>query len=171
MAYLRNSNKLGIHYHLRLHKRGLFITITVLGSLLLSGCVTNLEAYNAAVVKSVIDKKQNFLATGYAVISVQKSDNAAHQRLLSIRASKLDAYRSLMEQVYGQYLDANTTVAEMVVQSDSFSARVQGVIYGAKLVSIAPVGDDTYETKLSLSNDIVNDLRKLYLATMTSQRG
>ena len=171
MAYLRNSNKLGIHYHLRLHKRGLLITITVLGSLLLSGCVTNLEAYNAAVVKSVIDKKQNFLATGYAVISVQKSDNAAHQRLLSIRASKLDAYRSLMEQVYGQYLDANTPVAEMVVQSDSFSARVQGVIYGAKLVSIAPVGDDTYETKLSLSNDIVNDLRKLYLATMTSQRG
>ena len=171
MAYLRNSNKLGIHYHLWLHKRGLFITITVLGSLILSGCVTNLEAYNAAVVKSVIDKKQNFLATGYAVISVQKSDNAAHQRLLSIRASKLDAYRSLMEQVYGQYLDANTTVAEMVVQSDSFSARVQGVIYGAKLVSIAPVGDDTYETKLSLSNDIVNDLRKLYLATMTSQRG
>ena len=171
MAYLRNSNKLGIHYHLRLHKRGLLITITVLGSLLLSGCVTNLEAYNAAVVKSVIDKKQNFLATGYAVISVQKSDNAAHQRLLSIRASNLDAYRSLMEQVYGQYLDANTTVAEMVVQRDSFSARVQGVIYGAKLVSIAPVGDDTYETKLSLSNDIVNDLRKLYLATMTSQRG
>ena len=171
MAYLRKSNKLGIQYHLRLHKRGLFITITVLGSLLLSGCVTNMEAYNAAVVKSVIDKKQNFLATGYAVISVQKADNTAHQRLLSIRASKLDAYRSLMEQVYGQYLDANTTVAEMVVQSDSFSARVQGVIYGAKLVSIAPVGDDTYETKLSLSNDIVNDLRKLYLATMTSQRG
>ena len=137
----------------------------------MSGCATNNDAYTAAVVKSVVDKKQNFVATGYAVISVQKSDNAAHQRLLSIRASKLDAYRSLMEQVYGQYLDANTTVAEMVVQSDSFNARVQGVIYGAKLVSIAPVGDDTYETKLSLSSDIVNDLRKLYLATMTSQRG
>jgi hypothetical protein len=76
-----------------------------------------------------------------------------------------------MEQVYGQYLDANTTVAEMVVQSDSFRARVQGVIYGAKLVSIAPVGDDTYETTLSLSNDIVNDLRRLYLASMMAQKG
>lgn len=171
MLYRKKSSKLEIHYRRSLHKRALFITIAVLGSLILSGCATNMEAYNAAVVKSVVDKKQNFLATGYAVISVQKSDNAAHQRLLSIRASKLDAYRSLMEQVYGQYLDANTTVAEMVVQSDSFNARVQGVIYGAKLVSIAPVGDDTYETKLSLSNDIVNDLRKLYLATMASQRG
>jgi hypothetical protein len=66
-------------------------------------------------------------------------------------------------------LDANTTVAEMVLQSDTFRARVQGVIYGAKLVSITPVGDDTYETTLSLSNEIVNDLRQLYLATMISQ--
>ncbi|HAZ80516.1 MAG TPA: hypothetical protein DCX08_11335, partial [Porticoccaceae bacterium] len=57
-------------------------------------------------------------------------------------------------------------VAEMVIQSDTFRSRVQGVVYGAKLVSIAPVGDDTYETTLSLSNDIVNDLRKLYLAAM-----
>ena len=128
-----------------------------------------MEAYNAAVVKSVVDRNQNFMATGYAVISVQKSDSPAHQRLLSIRASKLDAYRSLMEQVYGQYLDANTTVEEMVLQSDTFRARVQGVIYGAKLVSITPVGDDTYETTLSLSNEIVNDLRQLYLATMISQ--
>ena len=107
------------------------------------------------------------MATGYAVISVQKADTPAQQRILSIRASKLDAYRSLMEQVYGQYLDANTTVAQMVVQNDTFKARVQGVIYGAKLVSITPVGDDTYETSLSLSDDIVADLRKLYLAVMS----
>jgi hypothetical protein len=134
---------------------------------LLGGCVTNMEAYNTAVVKSVIDRNQNILATGYAVISVQKGDTPAQQRILSIRASKLDAYRSLMEQVYGQYLDANTTVAQMVVQNDTFKARVQGVIYGAKLVSITPVGDDTYETSLSLSNDVVSDLRKLYLAVMS----
>ena len=134
---------------------------------LLSGCVTNMDAYNTAVVKSVIDRNQNIMATGYAVISVQKADTPAQQRILSIRASKLDAYRSLMEQVYGQYLDANTTVAQMVVQNDTFKARVQGVIYGAKLVSITPVGDDTYETSLTLSNDIVVDLRKLYLAVMS----
>jgi hypothetical protein len=165
------ETRIGLQNNLSQYKRVFLITFAVLTSIVLSSCATNMEAYNAAVIKSVVDKKQNFMATGYAVISVQKSDNAAHQRLLSIRASKLDAYRSLMEQVYGQYLDATTTVAEMVIQSDSFRARVQGVIYGAKLVSIAPVGDDTYETTLSLSNDIVNDLRRLYLATMNSQNG
>jgi hypothetical protein len=139
--------------------------------LLLMGCVTNMDDYNQAMVSSIVNEQESILATGYAVISVQKNDNPAQQRLLSIRASKLDAYRSLMEQVYGQYLDANTTVAEMVVESDAFRARVQGVIYGARLVSISPVGEDTYETTLSLDRDIVDDLRVLYLEQLAVAKG
>jgi hypothetical protein len=76
-----------------------------------------------------------------------------------------------MEQVYGQYLDANTTVAEMVVESDAFKARVQGVIYGAELESISPVGDDTYETTLTLDREIVDDLRVLYLEALAHGKG
>jgi hypothetical protein len=59
----------------------------------------------------------------------------------------------------------------MVVESDMFRARVQGVIYGAQLVSITPVGDDTYETTLSLKRSIVNDLRVLYLEQLSSGMG
>jgi hypothetical protein len=145
-------------------------TTVVLG-LLLTGCATNQEKYDAAILEAVVDQNRNILATGYAVISIQQHDNPAQQRLLSIRASKLDAYRTLMEQVYGQYLDANTTIEQMVVESDMFRARVQGVIYGAQLVSITPVGDDTYETTLSLKRSIVNDLRVLYLEQLSSGMG
>ena len=151
-----------------LHKNSVSGFITML-LVMTTGCAVNMQDYNAALVQSVLDRNNNIIATGYAVISVQKADTPAQQRILSIKASKLDAYKVLMEQVYGQYLDANTTVSEMVVQSDTFRAKVQGVIYGAKLVSITPVGDDTYETTLSLSNSVVDDLRKLYLASMTSQ--
>ena len=151
-----------------LHKNSVSGFITML-LMLTTGCAVNMQDYNAALVQSVLDKNNNIIATGYAVISVQKADTPAQQRILSIKASKLDAYKVLMEQVYGQYLDANTTVSEMIVQSDTFRAKVQGVIYGAKLVSITPVGDDTYETTLSLRNSVVDDLRKLYLASMTSQ--
>ena len=146
------------------------ITAIMLG-LVLTGCATNQEKYDNAILEAMVDQNRNILATGYAVISIQQHDNPAQQRLLSIRASKLDAYRTLMEQVYGQYLDANTTVAQMVVESDSFRARVQGVIYGAQLVSITPVGDDTYETTLSLKRGIVNDLRALYLDQLSSGMG
>jgi outer membrane protein FlgP len=122
------------------------------------------------LVESMIERRQAMTATGYAVVSVQNHRLPAQQRLLAIRASKLDAYRALTEQVYGQYLDATTTVADMVVQSDSFRARVEGVIYGATLVSITPVGDDTYETTLSLESAVVDDIRNLYLAQLTSAR-
>jgi hypothetical protein len=48
---------------------------------------------------------------------------------------------------------------------------VQGVIYGARLVSISPVGEDTYETTLSLDRDIVDDLRLLYLEQLAVAKG
>jgi hypothetical protein len=118
----------------------------------------------------VVERRSAIRSTGYAVISVQPSDVDAQQRLLAIRASKLDAYRGLTEQVYGQYLDASTTVADMAVLSDTFRTQVEGVIYGAKVVSIAPVGEDTYETTLSLDQDVVDDLRALYLASLAGNR-
>lgn len=145
------------------------IVLVVIGSIVLTGCATSIEDYNAAVIQGIVDQNNNILATGYAVISAQKSDIPAQQRILSIRASKLDAYRALMEQIYGQYLDANTTIGEMVMKSDTLKARVQGMVYGARLVSINPVGDDTYETTLSLDKNIVNDLRRLFLAARANQ--
>jgi hypothetical protein len=122
------------------------------------------------MISPLVEKRETLVATGYAVISVQNHKNPAQQRLLAIRASKLDAYRSLTEQVYGQQLDASTTVADMTVMSDTFRAKVEGVIYGATMVSITPVGEDTYETTLSLDQYVVRDLRALYLGQMASRR-
>jgi hypothetical protein len=127
------------------------------------------EAAPASMITPMMDKRETYVATGYAVISVQNHKNPAQQRLLAIRASKLDAYRALTEQVYGQQLDANTTVADMTVLNDTFRTRVEGVIYGAQLVSITPVGDDTYETTLSLDRNSVQDLRMLYLTQIAAR--
>lgn len=124
----------------------------------------------AASIAPMVERRETLVATGYAVFTVQHHKNPAQQRLLAIRASKLDAYRSLTEQVYGQHLDATTTVADMTVMSDTFRARVEGVIHGAVLVSITPVGDDTYETTLSLDKAVVHDLRALYLGQLTSRK-
>ena len=118
---------------------------------------------NVSMLAPMVEKRETFVATGYAVISIQNHKNPAQQRLLAIRASKLDAYRALTEQVYGQHLDANTTVSDMTVVNDTFRTKVEGVIYGAQLVSITPVSDDTYETTLSLDRAVVQDLRNLYL--------
>jgi hypothetical protein len=109
---------------------------------------------NTAMSAPLVEKRETITGTGYAVVAVQNHKNPAQQRLMAIRASKLDAYRNLTEQVYGQQLDATSTVADMVVTNDTFRAKVEGVIYGARLVSITPVGEDTYETTLSLDRDV-----------------
>ena len=123
-----------------------------------------------SMITPMAERNATIRATGYAVISTQNHRNPAQQRLMAIRASKLDAYRALTEQVYGQQLDATTTVAEMMITSDTFRTRVQGIIYGAVLESITPIGDDTYETTLSLDGRVVNDLRVLYLSQMAAAR-
>jgi len=112
------------------------------------------------------ERRRPILSTGYAVISIQPHPLPAQQRLLAIRAAKLDAYRGLAEQVYGQYLDGATTVADATLRSDRVRARVEGMIHGAEVVSIAPVGNDTYETTLSLDREVMFELRAIYLEEM-----
>jgi len=139
-----------------------------LAMLALTGCKSiNLSMPTSTKTSNIaaplVEKRETLTATGYAVISVQNSRNPAQQRLMAIRASKLDAFRTLTEQVYGQQLDASSTVADMVMVNDTFRTKVEGVVYGAQLVSITPVGDDTYETTLSLDKEVVQDLRLLFL--------
>ena len=121
------------------------IAIALLG-LMLAGCqsiplfplqsdASGTDSVKPNMITPLVEKRETIMATGYAVISIQNHKNPSQQRLLAIRASKLDAYRALTEQVYGQHLDATTTVADMVVMNDTFRTRVEGVIYGAQLVS------------------------------------
>jgi hypothetical protein len=152
----------------------LFTACLAAGLLVLTGCksiniAATKPAENANMLAPLVEKRETLTATGYAVVSVQNHRNPAQQRLMAIRASKLDAYRALTEQVYGQQIDATSTVADMTVTSDSFRAKVEGVIYGAILVSITPVGEDTYETTLSLDKSVVQDLRTLYLGQITAR--
>jgi hypothetical protein len=157
-------------------KRLTFFSTTCLGLVMLA--LTGCKSINLSMPTStkssnlsapLVEKRETLTATGYAVISVQNSKNPAQQRLMAIRASKLDAFRSLTEQVYGQQLDASSTVADMVMVNDTFRTKVEGVVYGAQLVSITPVGEDTYETTLSLDKEVVQDLRLLFLGQVAAR--
>ena len=146
----------------------------LMASLVLPGCATvDLQKPTtvsaASMVTPLVEKIENLTATGYAVVSVQSHKNQAQQRLVAIRASKLEAYRALTEQVYGLQLDANSTVADMMVTHDTFRSKVQGIIYGATLVSITPVSEDTYETTLSLDKSVVKELRQAYITQMANR--
>ncbi|ATC95556.1 LPP20 family lipoprotein [Pseudoalteromonas tunicata] len=96
-------------------------------------------------------------AVGYAPISLQPGKSEQQKSILAIKASKLEAYRELAEQVYGQKITASTSVRAMVASNDSLNAQVNGVVRGAKVVKSYAVGD-TYATELELDMKLVYDL-------------
>jgi hypothetical protein len=106
-------------------------------------------------------------ATGYSVIQ-SHSGSEPQQRLMAIKAARLDAFRQLAEVVYGAYIDSNTTVSDLTIQDDVFRARVEGVIYGAELIKIEPISNDTYAATLGLPRAVIDDLRLLYMRLVSS---
>lgn len=106
-------------------------------------------------------------AVGYAPISDQKGASESSRMLMALKASKLDAYRELTEQVYGQKVDSGQSLESLIIQNTRLDSSVQGVIRGAKVVKSYPVGDDTYATELELDFKLVNDL---YLSTARPKR-
>jgi hypothetical protein len=101
-------------------------------------------------------------ATGYSVIQ-SHSGSEPQQRLMAIKAARLDAFRQLAEVVYGAYIDSNTTISDLTIEDDVFRARVEGVIYGAEVIKIEPISNDTYAATLGLPRAMVEDLRLLYM--------
>ncbi|PKH00992.1 flagellar biosynthesis protein FlgP [Paraglaciecola sp. MB-3u-78] len=106
-------------------------------------------------------------AVGYAPISDQKGVSESSRMLMALKASKLDAYRELTEQVYGQKIDSGQSLESLIIQNTRLDSSVQGVIRGAKVVKSYPVGDDTYATELELDFKLVNDI---YLSTARPKR-
>jgi hypothetical protein len=100
-------------------------------------------------------------AIGQAPISLQNSQHNIQRMLMAIKASKIAAYAELAEQVYGQSIDGNTTMSNLVVDNQQLKASVQGIIRGAKVVKSYPVGD-SYTTELSLD---FKDVYEIYNAT------
>jgi hypothetical protein len=86
---------------------------------------------------------------------------------MAIKASKLDAYRELTEQVYGQRLEGDQSLANLVITDTELKSSVEGVIRGARVIKSYPVGDDTYATELELDFARVYDI---YLSTAKPQR-
>jgi hypothetical protein len=145
---------------------GRHLVITVMLSICLTGCSS---LFNKHVEWETITPETFpvISAVGYAPISVQNGASESSKMLMAIKASKLDAYRELTEQVYGQKVDSGQSLASLVILDTRLDSSVQGVIRGAKVVKSYPVGDDMYATELELDFKMVNDL---YLSTARPKR-
>lgn len=142
------------------------IGIALLGVLGLSGCGA---IYDKQVEWEYVQPSSYpvIKAVGYAPISAQPGTTDSTKMIMAIKASKLDAYRELTEQVYGQKIGGNQSLEKLVLTNTQLQSSVQGVIRGAEVVKTYPVGDDTYATELSLDFKKVYDI---YISTARPKR-
>lgn len=89
-------------------------------------------------------------AVGYAPISTQNGNSQTEKMLNAMRASKLDAYRELTEQVHGFSLNGQSRFSELVLQDSQLRTSIQGLIRGAKVTKSYPLSEDIYSTELTL---------------------
>lgn len=134
--------------------------------LTLSGCTL---FFDKVVEYEIIEPESypTLHAVGYAPISTQPGKSDDEKSIMAMRASKLDAYRELAELVYGQQLEGQQSLGNLVMQNSTLRASVQGVIRGAQIVKAYPVGTDTYATEMSLD---MKKVRDIYMATAKPQR-
>ena len=90
---------------------------------------------------------------GYGAVNTASKKSTVQKRLMAIRASKMDAYRSMAERVYGTAIQGSTTVRDMVVQNDRFRAYVETYMHGARVVSTDVLPDGSVETILEMIID------------------
>ena len=122
----------------------------ILISLLMVACTTAKTPPLAFLPQKTIS------ATGYG--TVEKSDRYSRSqiKLMAMRASKMDAYRSLSEQLTGIQLRGQTTVENMEANQDSYQVYINAYLRGARVKRISPIGsdlyagDDTFETVVEL---------------------
>lgn len=97
-------------------------------------------------------------AVGYASISEQIGRNEEEKQVRAMRASKIDAYRELAEQVYGMRVSGRADLKDQRLGTERTSGAVDGVIRGAEVVRSYKVGD-SYVTELRLDIQKMNKLR------------
>ncbi|WP_260259091.1 flagellar assembly lipoprotein FlgP [Vibrio intestinalis] len=97
-------------------------------------------------------------AVGYASISEQKGRNEEEKQVRAMRASKIDAYRELAEQVYGMRVSGRADLQDQRLGTEHTSGAVDGVIRGAEVVRSYKAGDN-YVTELRLDIQKMNKLR------------
>ncbi len=130
--------------------------LVVGASVLLSGCSMVLD-------KEVVwenDRPEQFpvlRAVGYAPLAEQSGSTVEQRTIQAMKASKLEAYKELAEQVYGQKIGYKVNMQQAILGNEQFKASLQGVIRGARVVKSYPVGE-FYATEMELDFKTVYDL-------------
>jgi len=125
------------------------LAISLLNITLLVGCAA--PPVDAQLI--VTSLSRFYTAVGSATTVVYKDYPPPQQRLLAIRAARLDAYRNLAEALYGLRIRGGTDMTNAKVEIDRSRSYVDALVRGARVKSITPKPDGIYEVEVELLPD------------------
>jgi len=123
-------------------------------TLVLTGCAGLSEVTQSA-------QPTPYRAIGYAAWSIQPGSNPKQKQLMAIKAAKTEAMRDLAEKIHGAMINGRSIVVAHKGDSDFVQSSVEGLVRGARVVSIIPVAQDSYEVTLEVDADEVHALRSM----------
>lgn len=116
----------------------------------LAGCTTVNKSPSPVIDAAPVAANPKIQAVGYGAMPTDPGLSTGQKRLMAIRASKLDAYRTLVEQIYGTRITSHSVVNAGTMQHDAFRAYVDAFVRGAKVITVTPIADGSYETVLEV---------------------
>lgn len=133
------------------------LAIATFALLTLTGC----SSINTLSADGITDSFPVITATGYSIVSIQPGKTHDQKVLQAMRASKLDAYRELSEQLYGLQIDSSTTLRDIVQTDSHLEASVSGLVRGAKVVRTYPLSKNVYATEMMLDTKLLYHLYEI----------
>jgi len=113
----------------------------------LSACSTSMDPIEPEPPQ--INTQYQFTSIGYAPIEIQSGGSFDMKILNAIKASKLEAYKEMAEQIYGVLLSAKNNVEGAELKDDKIKTQVRGLVKGARVLKSYHEGD-MYITELVL---------------------
>ena len=120
--------------------------LPVLLAILLVGCAAVGKQDTSDEFEPIVVQVSGFGVYGQA----QQGRSNPKQRLMALRASKLDAYRNLAERVYGTVIYGHSTVSDFALKNDSFRVYVDSYVRGARILSVEEHPGGVVETLMEL---------------------
>jgi hypothetical protein len=86
------------------------------------------------LIEGRLDWTNNVLIAYGEAVAPEEVTNPVQRRLLGFRAAKVVAYRNLLELAGQVHVDAQTTVGNLLLASDSIRTRISGIVQGAHVL-------------------------------------